>query len=177
VVNTALGGLFSSRINMNLREEHGYTYGARSLFQYQRGSGPFLAYASVRTDVTAPAVEELFKELHRIQSDPLTDAELKRSKDYIVQGLPGHYETADGMAGEVSNIFVYDLPLDYLSAYPAKIDAVTSEQAVATAKKYFNAGSMFLIAVGDKAKIQSGIEKLNLGPMEEWNTSAEPIKK
>jgi zinc protease len=177
VVNTALGGLFSSRINMNLREEHGYTYGAGSLFQYQRGSGPFLAYASVRTDVTAPAVDELFKELARIQTSPLTDVELKRSKDSIVQGLPGQFETADGMAGEVSSIFTYNLPLDYLSAYPARVDAVTSEQAVAIANKYFHPENMFLIAVGDKAKIEPGIEKLNLGPIEEWNTSAEPLKK
>ena len=177
VVNTMLGGLFSSRINMNLREEHGYTYGARSIFQYQRGSGPFLAYASVRTDVTGPAVEELFKELNRIRTSPLTETELKRSKEYIVLALPGRFETADGMAGEVSNIFTYDLPLDYLRAYPAKVNAVTSEDAAAIANKYFQPENMFLIAVGDKAKIQPGIEKLNLGPIQEWTTSAEPIKK
>jgi zinc protease len=177
VVNTMLGGLFSSRINMNLREEHGFTYGARSFFQYQRGSGPFLAYASVRTDVTAPAVEELFKELNRIRTSPLTDVELKRSKDYIVRALPGSFETVGGIAGEMSNIFVYGLPLDYVSAYPAKVNAVTSEQAAAIANKYFHPENMFLIAVGDKTKIQPGIEKLNLGPIEKWTTSAEPVKK
>jgi len=177
VVNTILGGLFSSRINMNLREEHGYTYGARSFFEYQRGSGPFLAYSSVRTDVTAPAVQELFKELERIRTSPLTDAELKRSKEYIVLALPGRFETADGTTHEVSSIFTYDLPLDHLHAYPAKVNAVTPEQAAAIANKYFHPENMFLIAVGDKAKIQPGIENLHLGPIEEWTTSAEPVKK
>ena len=177
VVNTMLGGLFSSRINMNLREEHGYTYGARSMFQFERGSGPFLAYASVRTDVTAPAVEELFKELDRIRTSPLTDSELKRSKEYIVQALPGRFETASGTASQIGSIFVYDLPLDYLRVYPSKISAVTSDEAAEITKKYFHPENMFLIAVGDKAKIQPGIEKLNLGPIEEWTTSAEPVKK
>jgi zinc protease len=177
VVNTMLGGLFSSRINMNLREEHGYTYGAGSFFEYQRGAGPFLAYASVRTDVTSPAVGELFKELERIRTSPLTDDELKRSKDFIVRALPGGFETADGVAGQIANIFTYNLPLDYLRAYPAKVDAITSEDAAAIANKYFHPENMFLIAVGDKAKIQPGIEKLNLGPIEEWTTTAEPVKK
>ena len=177
VVNTMLGGLFSSRINMNLREEHGYTYGASSFFQYQRGSGPFLAYASVRTDVTAPAVEELFKELNRIRTSPLTDTELQRSKEFIVRALPARFETVDGIAGQVGSIFTYDLPVNYLSVYPAKVNAVSSAQAAAIANKYFRAENMFLIAVGDKAKIQPGIEKLNLGPVEEWTTSAEPVKR
>ena len=163
VDNTMLGGLFSSRINMNLREQHGYTYGAFSTFQFMRGSGPFFAGASVRADVTGPAVHELFSELDRIRTSPLTPDELKMSKDFLMRSLPGGFETAEETTGKVSDLFTYQLPLDYYRAYPEKIDAVTSEQAASVALKYIHPENMILIAVGDKAKIQPEIEKLNLG--------------
>jgi len=177
VDNTMLGGLFSSRINMNLREQHGYTYGAFSTFQFMRGSGPFFAGASVRADVTGPAVHELFSELDRIRTSPLTADELKMSKDFLMRSLPGGFESVEETTGKVSDIFTYQLPLDYYRAYPEKIDAVTSEQAASVALKYIHPGNMILIAVGDKAKIQPEIEKLNLGPVEEWNTDIERVKK
>ncbi len=177
VDNTMLGGLFSSRINMNLREQHGYTYGAFSTFQFMRGSGPFFAGASVRADVTGPAVHELFSELDRIRTSPLTPQELNMSKDFLMRSLPGDFETAEETAGKISDIFTYELPLDYYRTYPSKIDSVTSEQAASVARKYFHPENMLLIAVGDKAKIQPELEKLNLGPVEEWNTDIEPVKK
>jgi len=177
VDNTMLGGLISSRINMNLREQHGYTYGAFSRFQFMRGSGPFLAGASVRADVTGPAVHELFSELDRIRTSPLTPAELTMSKDFLMRSLPGDFETAEDTTGKISDIFTYALPFDYYRTYPAQIDAVTSEQAASVALKYIHPDNMILVAVGDKAKIQPEIEKLNLGPIEEWNTDIEPVKK
>jgi zinc protease len=177
VVNTMLGGLFSSRINMNLREKHGYTYGASSRFQFERGPGPFFAGASVRSDSTAPAAQELFSELDRIRTSPLTAEELAMSKQHIIRSLPGSFETVEGTAGQMGALFVYNLPLDSYRQYPAKIEAVTTEEAAAVANKYIDPGHMILIAVGDKAKIQPGIEKLSLGPIEEWTSSAEPVKK
>jgi zinc protease len=177
VDNTMLGGLFSSRINMNLREQHGYTYGAFSTFQFMRGSGPFFAGASVRADVTGPAVHELFSELDRIRTSPLTSDELKMSKDFLVRSLPGGFETAEETTGKMSDIFTYQLPLDYYRAYPSEIDAVTSEQAASVALKYIHPENMIVVAVGDRAKIQPEIEKLKLGPIEEWNTNVEPVKK
>jgi zinc protease len=177
VVNTMLGGLFSSRINMNLREDHGYTYGAFSLFQFLRGSGPFLAGASVRTDVTGPATHELFAELDRIRTSPLTTDELKMSKDHLIRSLPGGFETVEEMTGRMSTLFTYQLPPDYFRTYPEKINAVTSEEAANAALKYIHPENMVFVAVGDKAKIQPEIEKLNLGPIEEWGTDIEPVKK
>lgn len=177
VVNTMLGGLFSSRINMNLRERHGYTYGAFSTFQYARGTGPFFAGASVRTDVTGPAVHELFSELDRIRTSPLTPDELTMSKDHLIRSLPGEFETVEETNGKMADIFTYQLPLDYYREYPNRIEAVTSEQAANTALKYIHPDNMILIAVGDKAKIQPEIEKLNLGPIEEWTADIEPVKK
>lgn len=177
VVNTMLGGLFSSRINMNLREQHGYTYGAFSLFQFLRGSGPFFAGASVRTDVTGPATHELFAELDRIRTNPLTADELKMSKDHLIRSLPGDFETVEEMTSRMSTLFTYQLPPDYYRTYPAKIAAVTSEEAASAALKYIHPENMIFVAVGDQAKIQPEIEKLNLGPVEEWSTDIEPLKK
>ncbi len=175
VVNTMLGGLFSSRINMNLREVHGYTYGAGSRFDYRRGAGPFIARSSVRTDVTAPALHELVGELERIRTQPLTADELKRSKDDLMQALPGDFETADDVAAQLGQLFLYNLPLDYYRTYPLSISAVTAEQAAAAADKYIHPEQMVLIGVGDVAKIRPEIEKLNLGPIVEWNPKLEPV--
>ncbi|MBI3405379.1 MAG: insulinase family protein [Acidobacteria bacterium] len=166
VMNTALGGLFSSRINLNLREEHGYTYGAGSVFAYRRGPGPFFAVSGVRTDVTAPAIAETLKELKRIAADPLTAQELALSKDSQVRSLPGQFETSSSAAGSFANLFVYGLPADYYQLLPARINAVTAEQALAAAKKYLVQEKLVTIAVGDRAKIQPELEKLNLGKTE-----------
>jgi zinc protease len=175
VVNNMLGGLFSSRISMNLREVHGYTYGAGSRFDYRRGAGPFFARSSVRTDVTAPALHELVGELERIRTEPLTADELKRSKDDLMQALPGDFETADDVASQLGQLFLYNLPLDYYRTYPLSVAAVTAEQAAAAADKYIHPEQMVLIGVVDVAKIRPEIEKLNLGPVVEWNPKLEPV--
>ncbi len=176
VMNTMLGGLFSSRINMNLREAHGFTYGAFSRFDFRRGAGPFFAGAQVRTDVTAPAVHELFNELGRIRTEPLSDAELKMAKDSVVRSLPGDFESLAAVAGGVGTIWTYNLPLDYYRKLPGMIDAVTSQDTTRVADQYIHPENFLLIAVGDKAKIESGLKDLNLGPIEEWSSEAQPVK-
>ncbi len=169
VMNTMLGGLFSSRINMNLREEHGYTYGASSFFRYYRGTGPFISYALVRTDVTAPATEQLFKELDGIHTRPLTDAELRQSKNSIIRSLPGEFESANGVNGQLSNLWLFNLPQDYYATLPAKIEAVTSADAQAAAAKYIRPENLLVIEVGDKSKIGQSLKDLKLGPVEDWS--------
>jgi zinc protease len=169
VMNTMLGGLFSSRINMNLREEHGYTYGAFSFFRYYRGTGPFIAGAQVRSDVTAPATEQLFKELDGIHTRPLTDGELRLAKDSIIRSLPGDFESAYSVNGQLAELWLYNLPLDYYAKLPAQIEGVTSADAQAAAAKYIHPDNLLVIAVGDKAKIESGLKDLKLGPVEEWS--------
>jgi zinc protease len=177
VMNSMLGGLFSSRINMNLREAHGYTYGAFSFFQYQRNTGMLLAGAEVRTDVTAPSVEQLYKELARIRTEPLNATELKMSIDSNVRSLPGGFETGSDVAGAISELWMYGLPKDYFEKLPAQLESVTSAQAEAAADKYVHPENMFLILVGDKSKIESSVKALNLGPIEYWDTEANPVKK
>jgi len=174
VMNTALGGLFSSRINMNLREEHGYTYGAFSSFRYYRGIGPFLTGGQVRADVTAPAAEQLFKELDGIHSRPLTDAEQRLAKDSIIRGLPGDFESANSVNGQLGSLWLFGLPIDYFTKLPTEIEGVTSADAQAAAAKYIHPENLLVIAVGDKAKIEAGLKDLKLGPVESWSEDGAP---
>ena len=166
VMNETLGGLFSSRINLNLREEHGYTYGADSQFVFRRSAGPFLVASGVRTDVTAPAVSEIFKEIQRMRASPMTAEELAMAKDSLVRSLPSDFQTSSNVTASTANIYVFDLGLDYFSKYPARLSAVTIEQAKAAAEKYLVPEKMVVVAVGDRAKIQPPLQKLNLGSPE-----------
>jgi len=176
VMNKAFGGMFSSRLNMNLREKHGYTYGAFSRFVFRRAPGPFAAGASIRTDVTGPAVGEIFKEIEAMRTTPLSAAELKMAKDNIVLSLPGQFETSMSTAGSFSSLFVYNLPLDYFRALPARINAITDSDVIKTVDKYLKPNKMIVIAVGDKAKIEPELKKLDLGNIIQLNNEANPVK-
>ena len=176
VMNTDLGGLFSSRINMNLREAHGYTYGAFSFFRYHRTPGPFLSGADVRTDATAPATTELLKELKRMGEAPMSAEELHLSKDAIARSLPGRFERGTEAAGTFAELFTYDLPLDYFSTLPDKINAVTADQAMAVAKKYILPDKLIVVAVGDRTKIEEDMKKLNLGKVEIRDTDGKVVR-
>ncbi len=166
VMNTGLGGLFSSRINMNLREQHGYTYGARSWFSYRRGPGPFIIGASVRADATAPAVREIFKEIERMRATPVSDAELRLARDSFARSLPGLFETTAQSVGSIGEIYVYGLPLDYYGSLPASIDAVSAADVQRVAQQYLAPEKMAVIAVGDRKLIAPGLVNLRLGPVE-----------
>jgi zinc protease len=165
VMNTMLGGLFSSRINMNLREKHGYTYGAGSAFIYRRGPGPFFVSTGVRSDTTAASVKEIFNEIDGMRSKPMTTEELAISKDSIARSLPGQFETSPNAAATIGSLFVYNLPLDYYRTLPAKIEAVTAADAQRVAEKYLRPEQMVVAAVGDRAKIEPELSKLQLGPV------------
>jgi zinc protease len=173
-MNSMLGGLFSSRINMNLREQHGFTYGAFSFYWFYRGIGPFVSGAQVRQDVTAPAAEQLFNELEGIHTRPLTEAELRLAKDNIIRSLPGNFESARGVNGELADLWTYGLPIDYYVKLPAQIQAVTSADVQSAASKYVHPENLLLIAVGDKSKIEAGLKDLKLGPVEAWSEGAVP---
>ena len=165
VMNTMLGGLFSSRINMNLREKHGYTYGAGSAFIYRRGPGPFFVSTGVRADATAASVKEIFSEIDGMRSKPMSAEELAISKDSIARSLPGLFETSPNAAATIGNLFVYSLPIDYYRALPAKIEAVSAADAQRVAEKYLTPERMVVVAVGDRAKIEPELGKLQFGPV------------
>jgi zinc protease len=175
VMNTALGGLFSSRINMNLREAHGYTYGASSQFIFRRSPGPFVVAGGIRTDVTAPAVTEIFKELAGIREKPMPAEELQKAKDALSNSLPGTFETAVNIVNSFSNIFIYELGLDYYSRYAQEVNAITAEQALDVARRYIVPDRLVIIAVGDRKAIEAELQKLNLGAIEIRDVEGQPV--
>jgi zinc protease len=174
IMDEALGGLFSSRINLNLREQHGYTYGARSQFVFRRSAGPFLVASGVRTEVTAAAVSEILKELKRIRESELAPEELTLARDSIVRSLPADFETSGRVTASTSNLYVYDLGLDYYTKLPSRFAAVTAAQIQAVAQKYIVPDKMIVVAVGDRARIGGELLKLNLGQMEVRNADGTP---
>jgi zinc protease len=176
IMNNVLGGLFASRINMNLREEHGYTYGAGSGFFFNRTGGPFYSGAQVRTDVTAPAAKQLMLELNRIRTEPPTATELKLAKDSLLHSLPGDFETTQASVGGLQQIFIYGLPLDYYAKLPGRFEAVTPEEVSKAAQSDVHPDQLVLMAVGDRAKIEPGLKELNLGPIEYRDTSGNVVK-
>jgi zinc protease len=162
VMNTALGGLFSSRINMNLREKNGYTYGASSQFVFRKAAGPFQVASGVRTDVTGAAAAEMIKELRGMAAAAMPAEELKRAKDALAYSLPGAFETSADTTASLSNIYTYDLGLDYYATYAESVYAVTADQALAAAKKYLVPERFVVVAIGDRSKIEADLRKLNL---------------
>jgi zinc protease len=174
-MNTALGGLFSSRINMNLREEHGYTYGASSVFVFRRGPGPFLVGTGVQTDVTAAAVGEIIKELKRMRESEPTPEELAIAKDSISRSLPGLFETTAQAASSIGQLFVYDLPLDYYRRLPEEIEEVKAADIQRVAQQYLNPDQLVVVAVGNRNKIAPEMEKLGLAEVEMYDTDGNPI--
>ncbi len=166
VMNTILGGSFSSRLNQNLRETKGYTYGASSGFQYRPVPGPFLARSAVRTDVTDSSLVEFFKELNAIRDTPVSDVELARARNYLVLGLPGDFETSGQMAGQVATLATYGLPISWYATFARQVQQVTAADVQRVARQYLDPARVHVVVVGDVAKIRPGIEALNLGPVE-----------
>jgi len=166
VMNYTLGGSFGSRINMNLREVHGYTYGARSGFSEYADGGLFVAGGLVRTDVTAPAATELMKELRNFPVKPSTEEELAAAKEASVRSLPGRFETTSSVVGAMNDIFLYDRPLDYYAKLPARYGAVTQADVARAAQQYLHPDQMVIVTAGDRAKIEPALKDAGLGPVE-----------
>jgi zinc protease len=166
VMNTILGGLFTSRLNLNLREDKGYTYGAFSIFSFRRERGPFYARAGVRVDATAPAVSEMLNEIRKMNEAPVTADELSLGKESLVRSMPGRFETSAQAADSFSSLFVYDLGLDYYSKYLDRVMGIDAASAHTSAKKYLIPDRFVVVAVGDKQKIEADLKKLDLGSIE-----------
>jgi len=164
VMNTVLGGAFSSRLNLNLREKHGYTYGAQSQFDMRLSAGPFVAAAGIQTDKTADALKEFFNELNGILQ-PVPADELTRAKHYVSLRYPLGFETTGDIAARLEQAVVYHLPDDYFSTYVQKIEAVTAADVQRVAQKYVVPGKVAVVIAGDRAAIEPGIRALNLGPI------------
>jgi predicted Zn-dependent peptidase len=164
VLNTILGGSFSSRLNMNLREQHGYTYGASSQFDMRASAGPFVAAAGVQTDKTADALKEFFNELNGILK-PVPAEELARAKNYVALRYPGTFETTGDISRRLEDAIVFHLPDDYFAKYVQNIQAVTVADVERVAKKYIDPAKLAIVIVGDRQKIEEPVKALNLAPI------------
>ena len=175
VLNTILGGAFTSRLNQNLRETHGYTYGAFSQFAARRLSGAFVALASVVTAKTDSSLIEFLKELRRIRDEAVPAAELAKAKAYVTLGLPGEFETTGGAAARFRELLVYGLPVDYYAQYIQRINAVTAADVQRAARQYIDPNHFDIVVVGDKSQIEAGIKALNEGPVVYRDVWGQPI--
>ncbi len=162
VMNTLLGGSFSSRLNQNLREKNGYTYGARSSFAFRKGPGPFIAGAGVQTAVTDKALAEFMNELRAIR-EPASEEEILRAKNYVAYGYPQNFETVGGIADEMEELVEHGLPANYFSTFVPSILAVTADDVRRVATQYVDPDAIEIIIVGDRKEIEYGVRALKLG--------------
>jgi zinc protease len=162
VMNSVLGGQFSARVNMNLREDKGYTYGARTAWNFRRGAGPFSASADVQTAVTKESVIEFMKELNGIRgSRPVTQAELDYNKQSLIRRYPGQFETNGAIGGQLANLVTFGLPDSYFNDYIGKVRAVTLADVNRVANRYLQPDKMAILIVGDKALIEPRLREID----------------
>ena len=163
LLNAIFGGKFTSRINLNLREKHGFTYGAHSFFTRRRGPGPFAVTAAVATDVAGAAVEQVLVEMRRIREEPVTQVELTETQDYLVGVFPYTLQTIGDLAKRLEAIAVFDLPLDYYDGYPAELYDIGRDDLLETARQHMHPERLAIVVVGPAEKLVPQFE--SFGPV------------
>lgn len=168
VGNTILGGAFTSRLNILLRERKGYTYGAGSSFAFRAGGGPFLVSTAVATAVTAAAVHDLVSELERLVRDGVSAAEVERARNYLVLGLPRMFETTGDVADRVRELALYDLPADYYERYVSAVRRVTPADVQSAVARWLRPAELVVVVAGDSAVVRGELEGLGMGVVHEY---------
>jgi zinc protease len=166
VTGAILGGLFNSRLNMKLREEKGYTYGAGAGWDLRRGPGPFGARAAVNSEVTVPALMDLLAELTRIREEPVGADELAAARDYLVGVFPIRFETPSAVLGAVAGLAVHELGDDELTHYRERIEAVTIEDVGRIARERIDLERLAIVIVGDADQMRAELEAAGVGTIE-----------
>lgn len=174
VMNALLGGVFNSRINMNLRERHGYTYGARSSFVFRKQPGPFVVSAPVRNEVTRESVTEVLSELRRIRTGDVETGELEDTKSYLMGVFPATVQSSSDVAGRLLDMELYGLPVEYFDRYRENIAAVGKEEVERVAKKYIDPDRAIIVIVGNAAQVREPLVTLGL-PIHELDIDGRPI--
>jgi zinc protease len=162
VMNAIFGGVFNSRINLNLRERHGYTYGARSQFAFRRQPGPFVIAAPVRNEVTRESVSEMLAELRRIRTGDIDDRELDDTKNYLMGVFPATVQTASDIASRLVDMELYGLPQDYFDRYRETIAAVSKDDIARVAQKYLDPDRVLIVIVGNAKEIREPLGTLGM---------------
>ncbi len=165
VVNLVLGGSFSSRLNLNLRERHGFTYGVRSSFAARRGRGPFVVSTAVDNAATAAAVREIVQEIEAIAESGPTGEEVQAATSYLAGVFPLRMATTGQLASRIAGLMVFDLPDDYYQSYQHRVREVTRDQAATAAATYVRPGELCTVVVGDADAVAPGLEDLKIGPV------------
>ena len=166
VLNTIVGGAFTSRLNQNLRETHGWSYGARSGYAMRQGAGPFTAQAAVVTAKTDSAVVEFMRELGRIRTEPVSAEELDKAKRYVALGFPQTVETNPQVAAQLASLVTYGIDPSFLSTYVQRVMAVTAEDVRRVANQYVRPDNAVIVVVGDRSKVEAGLRAVNVAPVE-----------
>lgn len=163
VMGAILGGLFNSRLNMQLREAKGYTYGAGAGFEMRRGAGPFTARAAVNTEVTVPAIVDMLAELERMRDTRVTGEELASARDFLVGVFPLRFETPGAVVGALAGLAVHDLPLEELTDYRSRVETVDIDAVEAAARAHLQVDRAAIVLVGDVDAFGSDLEAARLG--------------
>lgn len=166
VMNAILGGAFTSRLNMNLRERQGFTYGVSSAFSMRRAPGPFAVATAVQTEVTAAALSEINREIETIRQTQVTPQELDDARSYLAGVFPLRLQTTEGVASRLAELAVHDLPEDYFDHYRERILAVGAADVLRTAQERLQPERMVAVIVGDADKIRGPVEELGIGEVE-----------
>jgi zinc protease len=175
-LSQVLGGAFNARINQNLRERHGWTYGAFTNFNALRGTGTFLITSSVRTNATDSALVESVREYRQIASEPIPPDELRGALSNLVGSFPTSVQTVQGLAQRMQTVLLYDLPLDYYSNYREQLAALTSEDVLDVARRRLTPDAITVVVAGDLATIEEPIRALDLGTVEVWSPAGERVR-
>lgn len=175
VMNAVLGGLFTSRINLNLREKHGYTYGAFSHLEWRRQPGPLVVSTAVQSEVTAPAAREAIAEIERMRQERISAGELSLATSYLGGVFPIRYETTDAIAGALAALVRYELPDDFYDTYRDLVRAVTEEDVLRVAREHLHAEAMQMVVVGELDSVQKPLEAVGFGPMAVYDTEGNPL--
>jgi zinc protease len=170
VMNAVLGGLFGSRINLNLREAHGYTYGASSFYDWRRGPGPFMVSTAVESEVTAPALREILLEINRIRDEKISSEELSLARDYLEGVFPIRYETTAAIASALATLAIYELNSDYYDSYRTNIHNVSENAVLKAARMHLHPELLQTVIVGDAATVRSSLADHNLGELTVHNS-------
>ena len=175
-MNDILGGNFGARINMNLREDKHWSYGAQSLLFGARGQRPFIVFAPVQTDKTKESLAEIDKEFHGILgAKPPTAAELAKVQANETLSLPGSRETISAVGNSIEELVEFGLPDDYYDKYAGRVHALTVADMQAAAKRVVRPDNLVWVVVGDRAKIEPGVRELNLGELKFLDADGKPI--
>jgi predicted Zn-dependent peptidase len=175
-MNALLGGLFSSRINLNLRERHAFTYGASSYFDWRRAAGPFVVSTAVKSDVTARAVEEILREIDAMRLTAPAREELSLATDYLAGVFPIRYESTSAVAGALAGAEVFGLPEDWFATYRDRVQAITPADVHRAAQAYLDPAQLLVLAVGDAGVIAEPLGALDLAPVQRVPASLNPTE-